>query len=99
MWSPPPPIWWQRPTGRLLRLPVSFKGFGGPLPWRGASIGEWMSQRATHTYADDFRAGLDQWKGGQSKGPKTWSYSTDGFIHPGQLALYRPSVPLADYRF
>jgi tetratricopeptide (TPR) repeat protein len=83
----------------LLRLPVSFKGFGGPLPWRGASIGEWMSQRATHTYADDFRAGLDQWKGGQSKGPKTWSYSTDGFIHPGQLALYRPSVPLADYRF
>jgi tetratricopeptide (TPR) repeat protein len=83
----------------VLRPPVAFKGFGGPLPWRGASIGEWMSQRATRTYADDFRSGLDQWKGVQSKWPKTWSYSTDGFIHPGQLALYRPSVPLSDYRF
>ncbi len=83
----------------VLRPPVPFKGFGGPLPWRGASIGQWMSQRATHTYADDFRSGLDQWKGVQSKWPKTWSYSTDGFIHPGQLALYRPSVPLSDYRF
>ena len=35
----------------------------------------------------------------QSKWPKSWSYSADGFIHPGQLALYRPSVPLSDYRF
>jgi len=83
----------------LLRPQIPSKGFGGPLPWRGMSISQWMSQRATHTYVDDFRAGLDQWKGVHSHWPKTWSYSTDGFIHPGQLALYRPSVPLSDYRF
>jgi tetratricopeptide (TPR) repeat protein len=71
----------------------------GSLPWRGMSIRQWVSQRATRDFADDFRAGLNQWKGVQAKWPKSWSYSTDGFIHPGQLALYRPSVPLSDYRF
>ena len=80
-------------------LQVVPKGSGGSLPWHGMSIGQWMSQRATRTFADDFRAGLNQWKGVQPKWPKSWSYSTDGFIHPGQLALYRPSVPLSDYRF
>ena len=63
------------------------------------SIRQWMSNRATRNFADNFRAGLNQWKGVQPKWPKSWSYSTDGFIHPGQLALYRPSVPLSDYRF
>ena len=83
----------------VLRPQVAPKGFAGSLPWRGMSIRQWMSQRATRDFADDFRAGLNQWKGVQAKWPKSWSYSTDGFIHPGQLALYRPSVPLSDYRF
>jgi hypothetical protein len=83
----------------VLRPLAASKSFGVSLPWRGMSIGQWMSQRATRTYADNFRAGLDQWKSVQPKWPKSWSYSTDGFIHPGQLALYRPSVPLSDYRF
>ena len=83
----------------VLRPQMAPKIAGASLPWRGISIRQWMSQRATRTFADDFRAGLNQWKGVQAKWPKSWSYSTDGFIHPGQLALYRPSVPLSDYRF
>jgi tetratricopeptide (TPR) repeat protein len=83
----------------ILRPQVTPKGVGEGLPWHGMSIRQWMSQRATRDFADDFRAGLTQWKGVQPKWPKSWSYSTDGFIHPGQLALYRPSVPLSDYRF
>jgi tetratricopeptide (TPR) repeat protein len=82
-----------------LRPQVAPKGFGDSISWRGMSIRQWLSQRATTTFADDFRAGLNQWKGVQPKWPKSWSYSTDGFIHPGQLALYRPSVPLSDYKF
>ncbi len=31
--------------------------------------------------------------------PELVATTADGFIHPGQLALYRPSVPLSDYRF
>lgn len=83
----------------VLRPHVTPKSFGESLPWHGISIRQWMSQRATQNFADNFRAGLNQWTGVQPKWPKTWSYSTDGFIHPGQLALYRPSVPLSDYRF
>lgn len=83
-----------------LRPQVAPQGAGGgSFSWPGMSIGQWMSQRATASFADNFRAGLDQWKGVQPKWPKSWSYSTDGFIHPGQLALYRPSVPLSDYKF
>ena len=63
------------------------------------SIRQWMTGRATRTFADDFRSGLDQWKASQSNRPKSWSYSTDGFIHPAELALYSPSMGLADYRF
>jgi hypothetical protein len=83
----------------VLRPRVAPKGFDGSLPWHGMSVQQWMSQRATRNFADDFRTGLDQWKGVQAKWPKTWSHSADGFIHPGQLALFRPSVPLSDYRF
>ncbi len=83
----------------VLRPLAASKSFGVSLPWRGMSISQWMSERATRTYADNFRTGLSQWKSVQPKWPKGWSYSTDGFIHPGQLALYRPSVPLSDYRF
>jgi tetratricopeptide (TPR) repeat protein len=83
----------------VLRPQVAPRIFAEGLPWHDVPIRQWMSQRATHTFADNFRAGLDQWKGVQPKWPKSWSYSTDGFIHPGQLALYRPSVPLADYKF
>jgi hypothetical protein len=84
--------------GGVLRPPPSSKSLGES-PWTGASIREWMAERATRNFADDFRGGLNQWKGGQPKWPKSWSYSTDGYIHPGELALYRPSVPLSDYRF
>jgi hypothetical protein len=83
----------------VLRPLAASKSFSVALPWHGMSIGQWMSERATRTYADNFRGGLNQWKSVQPKWPKSWSYSTDGFIHPGQLALYRPSVPLSDYRF
>jgi len=65
----------------------------------GVSVRQWLASHATREFADDFRGGLNQWKGVQPKWAKGWSYNSDGFIHPGQLALYRPSVPLADYRF
>ena len=66
---------------------------------RGPSLRERISQRAMRYYTDDFRLGLNEWKGIGPKWSNTWSYSTDGFVHPGQLALYSPSVPLSDYKF
>jgi len=78
---------------------VAPKSIKATFPWHGTSMRQWVSNHATRSFADDFRAGLSQWKGVHAKWPASWSYSTDGFIHPGQLALYRPSVPLSDYRF
>ncbi|MGA2737997.1 MAG: tetratricopeptide repeat protein [Bryobacteraceae bacterium] len=83
----------------VLRPMMPPKTLGESLPWHGMTVRQWVSQRATRTFADNFRTGLSQWKGVQPRWPRSWSYSTDGFIHPGQLALYRPSVPLSDYRF
>ena len=46
---------------------------------------------------EDFRSGLDNWA---SPGGSTteWSFDATGFVRPGPLALYRPSVSLADYQ-
>ena len=82
-----------------LRLPMSLgHGSGSALPGR-PSVRQWMAAHALRDFGDDFRGGLDQWKGGPASGPKGWSYSRDGFVHPGQMALFRPSVPLTDYHF
>ncbi len=83
----------------MLRPEMIHKSLAGSSPWTGMSIRQWMTSRATRNFEDDFRSGLNQWKGVQAQWPKNWSHSADGFIQPGQLALYRPSVPLSDYRF
>ena len=46
---------------------------------------------------EDFRSGLDSWA---SPGGSTteWSFDQTGFVRPGPLALYRPSVSLRDYQ-
>src|SRR4029077_11893410 len=46
---------------------------------------------------EDFRSGLDNWA---SPGGSTteWSFDQTGFVRPGPLALYRPSVGLSDYQ-
>lgn len=83
----------------LVAPQMALKRFGGTsISWSNTSIRQWITSRATRTFQDDFRGGLDQWKSLQAKMPKSWSYSADGFIHPGQLAFYRPSAPLSDYR-
>lgn len=45
---------------------------------------------------DDFNQGLDAWKGAGSLA-NTWTYDTSGFVHPGPLALFEPSMRLTDY--
>ena len=56
-----------------------------------------IRNRAGIEMVDDFRSGLDNWesKGGAAE----WSYDHTGFIRPGSLALYRPSMGLTNYDF
>ena len=60
------------------------------------NVRQTVSERAGVALNEDFREGLEDW---QSRGePSTgWSFDSNGFVKPGTLALYRPSLGLADY--
>ena len=56
-----------------------------------------VSERAAVALDEDFRSGLDDWAspGGNAT---EWSFDANGFVRPGSLALYSPSLSLADYQ-
>jgi hypothetical protein len=64
--------------------------------WNG--LREEIRGRAAVELVDDFRTGMGAWSGGENWA-ETWSYDNAGFVQPGNLALYRPSMTLANYRF
>jgi hypothetical protein len=55
-----------------------------------------LANRAAVALSEDFRSGLEDWQmqGDQSA---AWSFDSNGFVRPGELALYRPSLRLSDY--
>jgi hypothetical protein len=61
------------------------------------NLNQTISNRAAIAYADDFRSGLDAWQS-RSNLTTSWSYDQAGFVRPGPLALFKPSLDLADYR-
>jgi len=65
---------------------------------RWKDLNETISSRAAISYADDFRSGLDAW---ESRANRTtnWSYDAAGFVRPGPLAIFKPTLDLVDYRF
>ena len=52
-----------------------------------------VSTRAQVDLFDDFSHGLDAWQTGRNLGG-TWSYDKSGFINPGALSLFEPSMHL-----
>ncbi|MEO8025598.1 MAG: hypothetical protein ABI823_03965 [Bryobacteraceae bacterium] len=63
--------------------------------WNG--LRQNILERAGIELSDDFRAGLEAW---QSKSDLTesWSYDAAGFVKPGPLAIFEPSMKLSDYQ-
>jgi hypothetical protein len=61
------------------------------------NLNESISDRAAVAFADDFRSGLDAWES-RSNLTRTWSYDAAGFVRPGPLALFKPTLDLTDYR-
>jgi hypothetical protein len=61
------------------------------------SVKQVMGERAAVALDEDFRSGLDDWV---SRGDATadWSFDATGFVKPGPLAMYRPSLGLTDYQ-
>jgi len=61
-----------------------------------AKFKEQVANRAQVDLFDDFSAGLDDWQSGQNLA-STWSYDKNGFVNPGALSLFAPSMHLTNY--
>ncbi|HEV2447165.1 MAG TPA: hypothetical protein VGS58_14635, partial [Candidatus Sulfopaludibacter sp.] len=59
---------------------------------------ERIANRAAIAITDDFRSGLDAWRG-RSGLTNTWSFDSNGFVQPGPLAILKPTEDLRDYTF
>jgi len=75
----------------------SGSGFTRVLSEQLVNVRQTLENRAAIALDEDFRSGLDNWV---SPGGSTteWAFDSTGFVQPGPLALYRPSVNLADYQ-
>jgi hypothetical protein len=75
------------------QIPSSL-GHGFQAQWM--NVRRTVASRAGVALNEEFRAGLDDW---QSKGgvATAWSFDSTGFVRPGSLALYRPSMGLTNY--
>jgi hypothetical protein len=66
---------------------------GGPLE----SIRRTIATRAKVELNDSFERGMAAWGHTASWAPG-WSRHTEGYVQPGQLALFQPSMKFTDYR-
>ena len=87
---------------KLYTKPVAIKAaaqpiFDGILTRQWHSIRQSIARRAGVDYLDDFHSGLDAWQS-SSGSEMRWSYDNMGFVRPGALALFRPTMQLADYQ-
>ncbi len=56
------------------------------------------SKRATVQVADSFENGMAAWGAKGKSLAAGWSHSADGYVRPGQLALFQPTLHFTDYR-
>jgi hypothetical protein len=81
-------------TSPALPAPSEAGGLRHPVAW----LRTVASRRATSYLAENFDNGMAAW-GVQSKAwAPGWARSPDGYVRPGQLALFQPSLDYADYR-
>jgi hypothetical protein len=65
-----------------------------PEPW--GKLKAELASRAQVDLFEDFSTGLDSWQSGDNLAG-TWSYDKNGFVNPGALSLYTPSMRLTNY--
>ena len=69
---------------------------------RALTSGEWLRQtladRASTESREDFRSGMTAWAGNGEGWARSWSRDPEGYMRPGQFALFKPSLAKPDYR-
>lgn len=87
------------PTAPIRQLaPQSLGEMQGQVQKVVANLNESIESRAAVAFSDDFRMGLDAWES-RANLTRTWSYDAAGFVRPGPLAVFKPTLDLTDYRF
>lgn len=77
---------------------------GGGAAAVGKAMGsqQWVRQmvasRASVEHNENFKGGLKAWDGTGDGWARTWAYDQEGYIRPGEFALFRPSMANPDYR-
>jgi hypothetical protein len=67
----------------------------GPVGW----IHNALANRASYQAGDNFREGMQAWGSAPKAYAAGWQRNRDGYVRPGELALFGPTLKLADYRF
>ena len=63
-----------------------------------ARLRQALSKRAAATVTDSFGNGMEAWGTPAKAWAPGWSRHSEGYVQPGQLAFFRPSLNYADYR-
>jgi hypothetical protein len=76
---------------------------GAAAPLRRASTGvvsrvrQAIANRAAASWSDSFRGGMEAWGASAKSWAPGWSRSADGYVQPGTLAIFHPTVNYSDY--
>jgi hypothetical protein len=57
-----------------------------------------IANRAAASQTDTLQAGMQSWGAAAKSWAPGWSRNPDGYVHPGELALFHPSLGYKDYR-
>lgn len=79
-------------TASVPRTPPS--PLSSPVAWVKVKA----AQRAAVQVGDTFASGMEAWGAKAKSFAPGWSRNTDGYVHPGQLALFQPTLHFTDYR-
>ena len=74
------------------------RNFKSQLTEKWQNVRQTMVDRAAIALDEDFRAGSGTTGLSVCGGTTEWAFDATGFVRPGPLALYRPSIELTDYQ-
>lgn len=57
-----------------------------------------IARRAALEVGDNFHAGMESWGAPARTWAAGWSRNPDGYVYPGSLELFRPTLKFTDYR-
>lgn len=71
---------------------------GRTAPGAMSRLRQAISDRAAASWSDSFRGGMEAWGAAAKSWAPGWTHSADGYVQPGSLAIFHPTVNYTDYK-